>query len=206
MTFHAFKLSLLGLTAALALTGCGGGGDTGPAFVQNLTTEVGVLRNMSGQETSNYLSECFYDASSDVHFRLQYSLSRTSNPDQFIRASAEVLYGDDSTCAASSRQSATFYPQQILIATGQRTLATGQVVEGFTVIDPGGNVISYDFTTASATLVDVYSPESSQDIIFFGDGKIRLGNRTNVELTEYPDTLDTDEYTLSPPAVIPGST
>lgn len=206
MTLHAFKLAMLGMAAALTLTGCGGGGDTGPAFAQNLTSEVQVLRNQNGQETATYVSDCFYDASSDIHFRLQYNLSRTSNAEQLIRTSAEVLYGDDSTCAQASRVSATFFPQEILISTGQRTLATGEVVEGFSVVDPGGNVITFDFTTAQATVSQVVQPGTSRDIIFFGDGKIRLGNPSSTDLEDYPDALITDDYLLAPPAVIPGST
>jgi hypothetical protein len=206
MTFQAFKLPLIGVIAALALSGCGGGGDTGPAFAQNLTTEVSVLRNMNGQETSSYVGECLYDSGENVYFREQYSLSRTTNAEQLIRNSALVLFGSDSTCAQVNRTSATFYPQQILIATGQRTLATGEVVEGFTVVDPGGDVITYDFVTATGTIDYASQAQTRQDIIFFGDGKIMLGDSSDVELTEYPTTLYPIEFILSPPAVIPGST
>lgn len=206
MTFHAFKLSLLGLTAALALTGCGGGGDTGPAFVQNLKSDVETLRDINNLETNSYVGACLYDSTAKVYYREQYSLSRTSNAEQLIRNSAIVEFGSDGNCAQGSRTLATFYPQQILIATEQRTLATGQVVQGFTVVDPGGNVIDYNFQTATASVNSVSTPQTRQDIIFFGDGKIQLGDSTDVAPSDYPTELFQIEFILSPPVVVPGST
>lgn len=212
MTLHAFKLAVAGMAAALTLTGCGGGGDTGPAFAQNLASEVQVLRNINGQETATYVSDCFFDSNSRVHFRQQFSLSRTSNAEQLIRTSADVLYGADSTCAQAGRVKAIFYPQEILIASGPRTLATGEVVQGYSVVDPGGNVVTYDFTTAQATVTEVIRPGSSLDIVFFGTDSstgvatIKVGDTSATDAEGYPDSLLPDEFKLAPPAVIPGST
>jgi hypothetical protein len=218
------RTGLVGLTTALSLTltACGGGGDTGPQWAQDvntLTTELLSQNIGSGnpQELGlRYVSDCAVFAGS-LYEQTTFTITQTSTANQYLRAESTKYYFDDQ-CREANREFTVNWSSAVVVVEGNVTLATGETVQRVTVVSeskqpeliPGLATISGEFAELSIAEGAFLGPFSfvngsvNKDIQLFTDTTVTYGDPSQSTAESYPTELGTNVYTLQ--TIVPGST
>ena len=213
MTFARTGLACLTTALTLTLTACGGGGDTGPQWAQEIRTQTTEL--FSQGITYQYVSECSVFAGS-LYEQTTFTITRTSTDSQYLRAESTKYYFDDQ-CQEANREFTVKWPNAVVVVEGNTTLASGEVVQRITVLTeskqpellPGLASISGEFAELSIAEGAFLGPFSfvngavARDIQYVTATTLTYGDPSQSTAESYPTELGTNVYTLK--VTVPGS-
>jgi hypothetical protein len=210
MKFASLFLRTLSLTATLGLAACGGGGDTGPTWAQDLKTNAqqGLLE---GDATVRVYqsTECKEDFFPGLGYLQQFQYLQSSNPRQLLRRETYFFY-EDSTCAGTVSFTLSF-PDALISIDGGTTLATGEKVQQVTISIPNGQATltpqgdaeltangTAIITNSGIFQVPTYPGAVLPNILYFSPDMSthQLGDEAQSLAQQYPNALSPMRYEL----------
>ncbi len=210
MKFASLFLRTLSAATVLGLTACGGGGDTGPTWAQDLKTNAqqGLLEG----DASVYVyqsTQCKEDFFPGLGYRQQLQYLQTSNTRQLLRRETFFFY-EDTSCASEVSFSLRF-PDAVISIDGSTTLATGEQVQQVTVSVPSGAAVltpvgdaeltangSAVITNSGVFQVPAYPGTVVPNILYFSPDMRthQVGDESQSLAQQYPSVLSDMRYDL----------
>ncbi len=224
MTYTRAALTTLLPALMLALTACGGGGDTGPQWAQEVKQSTAALQTGStAQVFKGSVCSDLGDSigqETEIYTRRYYVISATTNPLQYTRVARADIYSD-ATCADASRELSITYPEELVTIDGTTNLASGREVQRLTIYSPAGAI---SVTTLKATVSETpgtYILSNGREVPLLADGSevtasqevqiqaatsttLRYGDTEGLSADDYPTVLQFELFTLDT-QVPPGS-